>query len=134
MLILLLLTIPASADEHGDALKRARAEDKPLIIYFYSKYCIYCDAMDRDVLLDKEIKSSLNRDVVYFRVDVDTKGDIVRKYNIRGYPTTWLLEPTGKRIVALPGYIQKNHFKKVLAFLKGKYYKSMSLWDFVGQK
>ncbi len=121
------------ADEHTDALKKAKAEDKPLLIYFFSRYCVYCSAMDKDVLSDKEISGPLTTDVVYLRVDVDKKTDIARHYNVRGYPTTWLVEPSGKRIAGIPGYIPKNDFKKVLAFLKGKHYKKMSIWDFAGK-
>jgi thioredoxin-related protein len=132
--ILILLTANiARAEQYNDALKRASKQDKPVILYFYSNYCTYCAAMDRDTLSDVEIKRTLVADIVYYRVNVDHQEQIARKYSVRGYPTTWLLEPTGKPIAAIPGYVEKRDFRKVLSYLKGRHYKTMKLWDFLGK-
>jgi len=128
--ILLLIITPVAADEYSEAMKKAKAEDKPVVLYFYSKYCRYCDAMDKDVLFDTEIKKTLNEEVVYLRVDVDTAKQTARLYNVRGYPTTCLFNPAGKGIVSIPGYIPKNDFKKILDYLAGKHYKKMGIRDF----
>jgi thioredoxin-related protein len=125
------MVTPVVADEYSEAMKKAKTEDKPVVIYFYSKYCRYCDAMDRDVLFDKEIKKTLSDETVYLRVDVDKEQQITALYNVRGYPTTYLLDPAGNRIVSIPGYRSKNDFKKFLAFLKGRHYKKMSLRTFM---
>jgi thioredoxin-related protein len=132
ILILVLSATAARADEHGDALKKAKSENKPVLLYFYSDYCTYCEAMDRNVLSDKDVKRSLATDVVYLRVNVDEKRETAARYNIRGYPTTCLLDPAGKRIAIIPGYMSKKDFTKVLAFLKGKHYKTTNIWDFIG--
>lgn len=87
--------------------------------------------MDRDVLNDKEINPVLKKDLVYVRIDVDKKRDIAALYNIRGYPTIALIESSGKRIAQVPGYIPKEDFKKILSFLKGKHYKTMTLREFL---
>jgi len=129
-LILLIITPAIAADEYSDAINKAKREKKPVVIYFYSKYCRFCDAMDRDVLFDKEISKSLSEDTVFLRVDVDVTKQTARLYGVRGYPTTWLLDPTGKRITDIPGYISKKDFRRVLEFLRGKHYKTTSLWQF----
>jgi len=129
--LLILSAGAARADEYSDALKKAKAENKPLLLYFYSNYCTYCEAMDRNVLSDKDIKKSLATDVVYLRVNVDEKRETAARYNIRGYPTTYLLDPAGKRIAVIPGYMSRKDFGKILAFLKGKHYKTTNIWDFV---
>jgi thioredoxin-related protein len=130
-LVLILSATASIADEHSDALKKAKLENKPVLLYFYSNYCTYCEAMERNVLSDKDVKKSLAADVVYLRVNVDEKRDTATRYNIRGYPTTYLLDPAGKRIAVIPGYMSKKDFSKVLAFLKGKHYKTTNIWDFV---
>jgi len=113
-----------TADEYTEGLKRAKTEDKPVLLYFFSKYCGYCDKMDRDVLNDREINPTLKNDIVYIRIDVDKKNDIASLYAVRGYPTTAMLDPSGKRIAQIPGYIPKGEFKKMLSYLKGKHYKA----------
>ena len=121
------------SNEYKDELKRAEREDKPVILYFYSNYCRFCDLMDRDVLNDNEINPILKKDIVYIRVNVNKKTELPRLYGIRGYPTTSLLDPSGKLIVQIPGYINKNVFKMILQFLKDKHYKTMTLNDFVSR-
>lgn len=87
--------------------------------------------MDRDVLNDKEINPVLKKEIIYIRIDVDKTTELASLYAIRGYPTISLLEPSGKRIARVPGYIPKKEFKKILSFLKGKHYKTMTLREFL---
>lgn len=119
----------------GDALtegkRRAKNEDKAILVYFFSKYCPYCKQMERDVLKDKKIISLLNKDVVYTTIDVDKRTDTANTYGVWGFPTTLLLESTGKRIAQIPGYIGKDDFKMILSYLKGKHYKTMGLGEFL---
>ena len=131
--ILLFACTQTISNEYKDELKRAEREDKPVILYFYSNYCRVCDLMDRDVLNDNEINPILKKDIVYIRVNVNKKTELPRLYGIRGYPTTSLLDPSGKLIVQIPGYINKNVFKRILQFLKDKHYKTMTLNDFVSR-
>jgi len=131
--ILLFACTQTISNEYKDELKRAEREDKPVILYFYSNYCRFCDLMDRDVLNDNEINPILKKDIVYIRVNVNKKTELPRLYGIRGYPTTSLLDPSGKLIVQIPGYINKNVFKRILQFLKDKHYKTMTLNDFVSR-
>ena len=118
------------ADDYTDSLKRAKAEDKAVILYFFSKSCGYCTMMEKQVLADKEIAASMKNDVVSLRIDVDAKPDLAAKYNIRGYPTTGILEPSGKIVIRVPGYLEKKEFKLVLAYAKGKAYKTASLREY----
>ena len=119
------------AEPVTDAKKRAKEEDKALVVYFFSRYCGYCEAMDKDVLNEKEVNALLKRDTVYVRIDVDKDPETARKHNVRGFPTTLLVANTGKTIGKIPGYIPREAFKKILLILKGRYYETMSLGDFL---
>jgi thioredoxin-related protein len=119
------------ADDYSDAMKRARTEGNPMVLYFYSKYCYYCDEMEKRVLSDGEIRTLLKSGVVTLRIDVDKRDDLAAPYNVWSYPTTWLLEPTGKRIARVPGYVSKGEFKKILVYLREGHYKNMGLRDFL---
>ena len=130
-MVVLLLYTTARADEWDIALRRAKQEDKPVILYFFTPYCSYCQAMDREVLAEKEINTVLKKNIVYLRIDVEKRDDLARFYGVRGYPTTTLLKPNGQQIIQIPGYIEKGDFKRLLAFVKGKYYKTMNLKEFL---
>jgi thioredoxin-related protein len=88
--------------------------------------------MDHDVFGDKGIGDTLKKDVVYLRIDVDKSPGAARTCGVWAYPTTLLLESTGKRITQIPGYVSKSDFRKILSYLKGKRYKTMGLGDFLG--
>lgn len=87
--------------------------------------------MDREVLGEKDVASVLKQNTVYVRIDVDKRDDLGRFYGIRGYPTTTFLEPNGQRIFQIPGYVGKGDFKKLLAYVTGKHYKTISLKQFL---
>jgi thioredoxin-related protein len=120
-----------NANPISEGKKEEKKEDKEMVVYFFSKYCEYCTKMDRDVLNDKEISGTLKREIIYLRIDVDKNTDIAKKYGVWGYPTTLLLESSGKTIAPIPGYIPKKEFKKILLYLKGKHYKTTNLSDFL---
>jgi thioredoxin-related protein len=119
------------AEDYASAMKRAKAEDKAIVLYFASRYCPYCVAMERDVLADKEIAKTLKESVVSVRIDVEIRSDLATKYGVRGYPTTCLLEPSGKPLIKIPGYVEKKEFKVILDYAKGKHYKKIGLRDYM---
>lgn len=130
-LIALLLYTTAYADEWDSALRRAKKEDKPVVLYFFTNHCPYCRAMDNEVLSETEISKTLNKNAVYLRIDAEKREDLSRFYGVRGYPTTTFLGPNGQLVAQIPGYIEKNDFKKLLAFVRGKHYKTMNLKEFL---
>ena len=87
--------------------------------------------MDRSVLGDTEIETLLKKDFIYVRIDVDKATDLAKLYGIRGYPSSWFLESSGARIVEVPGYVQKALFKKVLQYVKGGYYRTSDVNDYL---
>jgi thioredoxin-related protein len=90
--------------------------------------------MDRSVLGDTEIGALLNKDFIYVRVNVDRTTELAKLYGIRGYPSSWFLEPSGARVVEVPGYVDKSVFKKVLQYVKGGYYKSTDINAYLKKK
>ena len=131
LVALFFLCSTAHADEWDVALKRAKKEDKPVVLYFFTSYCSYCQAMDKEVLAEKEISTTLKKNLVYQRIYVEKREELARFYGVRGYPTTTFLEPNGQRIMQIPGYIEKKDFKKLLDFVRGKHYKTMNFKDFL---
>lgn len=128
---LFLFNSTTHADEWDLALKRAKKEDKPVFLYFFTPYCAYCQAMDKDVLAEKKIHELLKKNVVYQRINVEKREELARFYGVRGYPTTTFLDSNGQRIIQVPGYIEKSDFIKLLAFVTGKHYKTTNLKEFL---
>jgi thioredoxin-related protein len=124
-------TPPGWAGDYNGALKTAKSENKPVLLYFVSKTCYYCTLMDKDTMADSEVGGMLKRDFVVLRVDADSSQDLTKLYHITGTPSSWFLDSTGKRILEAPGYIQKPTYKKLLEYVKGKHYNNMDVMAYL---
>jgi len=131
LLFFAFICTTARADEWDLALRKAKKEDKPTILYFFTPHCSYCQAMDDEVLTEKEISALLKKKAVYLRIDVEKREDLARFYGVRGYPTTTFLKPNGQPIIQIPGYIEKSDFKKLITFVVEKHYKTINLKEFL---
>ncbi len=124
---ILLFASAAAAQDYDGALKAAKRDNKPVLLYFYSRSCGYCRLMDGKTLADKEIDAMLKKDFVYLRIDVDKSEDLGRLYRISGTPSSWFLESSGKRIGEIPGYVDAKNYRRILEYMKGKIYNQMDL-------
>ena len=131
MVMLVFRAGPGLAQDYDAALKAAKRAQKPLLLYFFSKSCGYCVEMDRTTLVDKEVDTMLKKDFVFLRVDTDKSRELTRLYRISGTPSSWFLDASGKPLGEMPGYIKAKDYKKILEFVKGKYYARMDLQQFL---
>lgn len=122
-----------SFSEHDGALQSAKKDGKPIMLYFFSKYCPYCTLMEQNTLADKEISKIL---AGFHVVKIDVQGNraLARRYSVNVFPTFWFLEASGKRIVETPGYMEKPVFKKVLEYIKGNHYKTQDIYHYLKKK
>ena len=134
LLMVLLFAPGLMALDYDGALNMAKKNNKPVLLYFYTTWCQYCRMMDKKTLSDKEIDAVLKKSFVYQRIDVEKSEDVARLYGINGYPVCWFLEPSGKRIMSAPGYIDQPTFKRVLEYIKDGHYKQTEINDYLKKK
>jgi|WetSurMetagenome_2_1015567.scaffolds.fasta_scaffold159317_3 thioredoxin-related protein len=130
----MLLVSPVLASDYDSALKTAKKDSKPVLLYFFNKSCGYCTMMDKDTLADKDVSAVLKKDFVFLRVDTDRWADLAMLYEVRGTPSSWFLDPSGKPIRQIPGYIPKKEYKTVLEFIRGRHYKEMDIQAYFNMK
>ena len=73
-------------------------------------------------------------DVLTNRQQFARRADLAKLYGVRGFPSSWFLEPSGARVIEVPGYVDKSVFKKVLQYVKGGYYKSTDINAYLKKK
>jgi thioredoxin-related protein len=130
-LLVVFLAPSGRADDYDSALKTAKGENKPLLLYFFSKTCYYCTLMDKETLADSEVAGMIKRNFVFLRVDVDGPGDLAKLYRVNGTPSSWFLGASGKRILEAPGFIKRPVYKKLLDYVKGKHYTSTDVQTYL---
>lgn len=132
-------------EETSDGLKNAASLKKPVLMFFYTEWCIYCKKMDSEVFQDPEISKYLNENFISMRVNPEkenklieimgqkiTPAQLMAYTGSNGFPTTLFLDEEKKPVTTLPGFIEKKTFLPILKFLKGKCYQDkISLDDYM---
>jgi thiol:disulfide interchange protein len=128
---------PALSDEnysyHGDtrwqtnmsaAQSTAAAEDKPIVVYFWTTWCTYCEDYNREVYADPAVQSELD-DFVKVAVNLDSDAPaasrLQRQYNVNYPPQHVIVTPDGEVLVRINGYAETGDFLSYLEAGKQEY-------------
>lgn len=96
-------------------LKVAEQEDKLIFIDAYTKWCRPCIQMDRDIFTLNEVADFYNANFVSLKLDASkTYGpELVKKYEVKGFPTFLFVDAKGKLIHSESGFKKKEIFLKL---------------------
>jgi len=73
----------SSDEEFVNALKRAKDENKYVIVDFYADWCGPCKMIAPEVVKLAE----KYKDIMWLKVDIDSCGDTAEKYEVQAVPT-----------------------------------------------
>ncbi len=115
-----------------EGLKKAKEENKPIVIYITSKHCQYCKKMDRTTFQDKQVIDYLEKHFVPIKVEKSSKDGLeVRKiYGYVGTPTFHFLTPDGKKIKTLFGAWKPDEFLGILKYFAEGHYKKINMTEY----
>ncbi len=105
-----------SSKDEEKILKKAKDENKQIIIYATAKSCFFCKKMDKEVLGLDDIKNLIKKDYVYVKNDMDENAlpfDLQKVYK-KITPTFFILTKDGKYIKQYPGSWTKSDFIEIL--------------------
>jgi thioredoxin-like negative regulator of GroEL len=80
----------------------ARAQQRPMLVFFTAEWCKYCHQMANDTLVQDPVVE-LSRSFVCVLVDADAEPDVCRKFEVRGFPTIQFVSPRGAPLNRLTG-------------------------------
>ncbi|OGP77227.1 MAG: hypothetical protein A2V86_00775 [Deltaproteobacteria bacterium RBG_16_49_23] len=87
--------------------------------------------MEEESFTQPEIVKFLTTNFIPIRVDVDKEKKIASTYHVRGLPVSWFLEPDGRKITTIPGYVNPDLFQVILKYITSESYKKMTLKEFM---
>ena len=99
-----------------NALTLAGKENKPILLFFYTKWCSSCKDLIREVGQNKELTETIKNNfiAIHFDAEIGEGREIFAQYSLRkSYPTSLVLAKTGHVIDYLCGW----GLKEYLAFL-----------------
>lgn len=77
-----------------EALKQAQAENKPIMVNFYTVICPACKRLDEGAFSDTKVTDYLNENFICLKSD-SGKSTLYQRYGIRAVPTTLFSVPDG---------------------------------------
>jgi thioredoxin-like negative regulator of GroEL len=106
----------ASNDAEVDAaFAQAKAETKPVFVYWGAKWCPPCNQV-KATLFNRQDFIERSRAFVPVYVDGDSPGaqKLGSRFRVSGYPTMVLFNPQGVELTRLPGEVEAERYTQVL--------------------
>ena len=81
-------------NDWGEALKQAQAQNKPILINFYTDVCPACRKLDQETYTDEELSGFLNANFINLRSNAG-RSTLYQRYGIGAVPTIIFNTPDG---------------------------------------
>lgn len=75
------------------AVQAAVAANKPILLELYMDTCGHCARLHKETLTDDQVIAAVNDRFVPVRVEGRSRLDLVKKFDVKGAPTTLILSP-----------------------------------------
>ena len=104
--------------EYGEAVKIAKEQKKIIMIRGVLPYCKWCIKMDREVMVEPEVREVLEKEFVVVKTNVITEKLPLGMKSL-GTPSFYFIQSDGETIIdQLNGYGDKEEFLSLLRRIK----------------
>jgi len=102
------------------ALSEAKASNRWVLVDVAARWCGPCHEMDEKVWPRDEVSKAVEKDFVPLKRDGEAgEGiEIVKRYNVVGYPTVLLLDASGAEVDRVMGFLQPKDLLTALAQMR----------------
>jgi thioredoxin-like negative regulator of GroEL len=95
-----------------EAMRKAKAARKPLMVDFWADWCGWCHRLDRTTYVDSRVVR-LSADFVAVKLDTEGTAQeraIAERYEVSSLPTIAFLSPSGRQILRVQGFQGPGQF------------------------
>jgi thiol:disulfide interchange protein DsbD len=129
--LLLAAALPAAAGgprwlTHEQLRRAGAAADLPAVIFFSAPWCYLCKKMQRLVFADGRVEQALARDWRAVKVDVTAQPRLAEVYQVRDLPVLLFLDPHGRPVLRLAGYLTVERLLAALGYVAGGFHRDRS--------
>lgn len=97
------------------ASAEARAENKPMLLYFTAEWCAPCQSLKHTTWADEKVETALSA-YVPVKIDIDQHPDLAMRYRVEAVPHFVLVGPDEQLKNIASGAMSSSQF---LEWLKG---------------
>ncbi len=100
---------------YGEALEKARQENKQLFVDVYTSWCGPCKLMAKEVFSRQDVGTFFNAHYISLQLDAEKEKDceFFKNYQANGYPTFFWLDAQGKALQVHTGYTEADAFIEI---------------------
>jgi thioredoxin-related protein len=134
-------------NDFNSGIKISKQTNKPILIFFYTPWCHWCNVMNKDTYTNAGVISRLKNSFVSVGVNLasnDTINFEGKSYSVQsfsnifgvmGVPTIIFMNKNGETITKIPGYIKTDLFIPLLDYISSECYKKkVSFSDYIDGK
>jgi thiol:disulfide interchange protein len=114
-----VMNLPRGFSLLDDALAKATAENKPIVLDLNAEWCAPCRKLERLTFPDPKVKALLEQ-TVFLRIDTDKYPDIAQQLAVEGLPDIRFVLPDGKMVRQLRSFQDAESFAAELEKLLQK--------------
>lgn len=105
----MLMTLPRGFPLLDDALAKAKAENKPIVLDLNAEWCAPCRKLERLTFPNLKVKALLEQ-TVFLRIDTDKYPGIAQRLSVEGLPDIRFALPDGKIVRQLRSFQDAESF------------------------
>lgn len=96
----------------ADALSKAKAENKLILVDVSAIWCPTCRRLDNDVFADSRVRQTINEKFLFSRLEYESSEGtaFLEKHKATGFPNLWLLDGNGNVVKRLQVTFNPNEF------------------------
>lgn len=104
----------AYVTDFAKAKELAAIGDKPIVIDFYTDWCVWCKKFDKEVAPKAEIVEFFTNEAVYAKINAEEDTMVSKAFKVMGYPTFVLTNSKGEEIDRIAGYLPADEFLQTI--------------------
>jgi thioredoxin-related protein len=125
--------------DFNDGMDKARTENKPIFVEFYTDWCVYCKMFQRETVQDQSVASVLAENFVYVRLNAEdtqkrvkfngkylSNTELTQSFGISAFPSLVFLDSTGQIITTFSGFMPARQFAGILDYIHQKCYQTQT--------
>ena len=93
-----------------EALARAEAEDKLVLLYYTTTWCAPCRVMEETTFEDPEVAAWVAKHTIALKLDGDLSRGRAKRYDEYGYPAVVYVDPDGTAVDRIVGLVDSADF------------------------